>query len=1490
MQYYRGTGKLGCVFSMLITALVITSCLNPVGLPFNTNISGEIDVNIKPPGSDDIFGKGEAAYPLVIKNLTKSVDIIEVVFVKGTETAIVTEKIARSTEWMGRLPQGNLKITLRYTDTRVTPPVTNQIEITKAILPKMYGAANYLYFYRHRDGHITVDTDDTGKYVDPDPDDTGSTTLPGAENNPGEGSNINEDKEVTITDPALRDLYGVLKVHNLSKTATVKRVTFTQGTKTFTLGTIRPGGTHFRAIVLEKGVWNVSLEYQAGGTSATLTGTKTIAPAGVWGYVNHLYFYKGKPNYAMSGDTDDEPDPNIVDENEGGSTGGGTELNPGEGSLVNEDKEIAITDPGVYAHYGILQVHNLSRTANITGVTFVKGPKTFGGVDFGIRSGGTHFRSIVLEKGVWNITLTYQIIATSAVHTITTTKTVKEAGIYGFVNHIYFYKGKIPPLTEPGYAVTENNDDPPNPNDMDPSDGAGAGGGSPGEEEGSSPGSITDRNRDRFGLVIVKNLTREIDMNFATFTQPAGTPLKTFLMNPGPRASDQKSILLGVEHGSDWRVTTNYTKEGVARTTDAKTITIETGKVSYVYFYLTTSGACGISPTWPPYPNNAAQDNADPGSIIGDDEGWLHIKNSSQVGSIVDRIQYQNAAGVWVDLTIPGPNGSAGAIGPGGESDPDVVVPRGIWNFHFKIVGKMSYGASVQKTIRVGDKTTIEYMDSLENTINIPAGAGLIRIRNYSDYTVQSLKIYTRVGQEMYHIPYAQFEPPNPIGKNETGERVIMDVPGGPGPQPPAEQFVIQLIMERNGLKKSVDYIRSLYNQIVQLEVTGEDVGDGGTTEISPEYDGGILVVSNAYMGPYPMRIFKIFLKQQGVIKYAYTNVNVPLEKGQTKQFDNVEEGTYSLEIVAGIYTWNVYSDGGSASITGGVQLTEQTITYQCGNIFVPEGYRKFYYFNVSTGQEKDMAGRMPVNIQVSFSQGSTSINRTITYFEVVIPPSTYTYNVQHSGAGYSNGTRTMDLWNTRNIAVSARVDTESLHFVSGYDNNAYNAFSSTGSGKMWPGPEWAWTGYPSKNGAATPQAYILYRNGTTLSAAGTNSYSFLLPPGKYWMRARNSQTQWNGYWEYGNSESSQNPDVTHVGYRWAIVDTSSLDGAQIYISVDPGHGITYHGLPTSAAASGRLKPNGSEVSSGITNANLRVYETADFTGDTLNVNANPLPYSFTCDAKGAYTVRSIEEGPSYRIVGEFNYQNKRYRGVSAPFQGLTVATNNLHIVGSPGTFTITGGRLAPGGSTVTSGITGTVIKAYDANDFFGDQLQTGADPLPNVSVTMTTSSGSSHGKFIIDYLPVNKPLRLVAEFMYSNGSYRAISPVLNHATNQTIGDLTGTQYLYAIGVRPGYYYPDNPATPQYSYPAYMENKIIRVYNADTGAPVSGQEKAITAFSSSTDTLFTGLKPGNYKVRLTFTYINSGTAGRNGPYAGEILVTLGGGGNVLGRSLMATHE
>ncbi|MDR2517153.1 MAG: hypothetical protein LBC88_07220, partial [Spirochaetaceae bacterium] len=153
------------------------------------------------------------------------------------------------------------------------------------------------------------------------------------------------------------------------------------------------------------------------------------------------------------------------------------------------------------------------------------------------------------------------------------------------------------------------------------------------------------------GRLIIKNLTRDFMVHRVSFTPLSGQDSAP-VREPGPEKSNQRSVTLPSGLG---KISLIY---GAGFSVSINDVMVSEGSAATVYFYKTNSGNGSLETQWLPPPDADLSGNANPGDVLSEDEGFLHVINKSAL-SIITGVEYNNGAS-WIAVAIPAPAGMSG--------------------------------------------------------------------------------------------------------------------------------------------------------------------------------------------------------------------------------------------------------------------------------------------------------------------------------------------------------------------------------------------------------------------------------------------------------------------------------------------------------------------------------------------------------------------------------------------------------------------------------------------------------------------------------------------------------------------------------------------------------------------------------------------------------------------------------------------------------------
>jgi len=149
----------------------------------------------------------------------------------------------------------------------------------------------------------------------------------------------------------------------------------------------------------------------------------------------------------------------------------------------------------------------------------------------------------------------------------------------------------------------------------------------PSQGEGSSPAVIPPENRNRMATFVVINRTNSQVINSVDFKMDgAGYAIGKIGI------TDKQSIALGQ---GTWETTLEYKLDNSSVTLGPKSSVIvpsndpQASKEHYLFFYKTKRGDYNISQEWPPYPNDADEEDLLPPDLNGLGRGLIKIINNS---------------------------------------------------------------------------------------------------------------------------------------------------------------------------------------------------------------------------------------------------------------------------------------------------------------------------------------------------------------------------------------------------------------------------------------------------------------------------------------------------------------------------------------------------------------------------------------------------------------------------------------------------------------------------------------------------------------------------------------------------------------------------------------------------------------------------------------------------------------------------------------------
>ncbi|MDR2516736.1 MAG: hypothetical protein LBC88_05065, partial [Spirochaetaceae bacterium] len=492
-----------------------------------------------------------------------------------------------------------------------------------------------------------------------------------------------------------------------------------------------------------------------------------------------------------------------------------------------------------------------------------------------------------------------------------------------------------------------------------------------------------------------------------------------------------------------------------------------------------------------------------PGTILSDDEGFLHVVNKSP-GSIVTGVEY-NIGAPWIEVAIPAPAGMSGNIAAGQASSPDLILPRGSWAIRFRVLGKDIPTVAVSRTIIAGQVVDVEYTDSLL-TDRPPSGFGSLRIVNkLLNDPITRVVVRTQVND--YAAEEVGLSGPIPQGGGSQVRALRAgDTPGS------RRDYIVQCYVATNEYYEEV--ARVIDETISEVFITEDSskttVGGGGG---GGSATAGALTVYNHYSGKLPFKVFKIYLYKEtasGVWQDYVPPANAAYPKAPTASnlryngmsdysgepfmvkggfngFTGLPEGAYKLLIVGGSYHWAYYTANPAHTVSG-ITINEKLIAYDCGNIFIAGGAAKVYNFDPYTPGVPDRdTPTGAVTVQIHHA-GLVGVDGPVSIVQVVAASEEPLPVVQ----GHSS----LD-WPTASLET----------FYAGKDAYVFGVVQSNQT-VLAPQASINQLGeggvLHSNSASGVPERFIVYQFTGTLSS--TETLEFCLPPGVYAVRVFDPQ------------------------------------------------------------------------------------------------------------------------------------------------------------------------------------------------------------------------------------------------------------------------------------------------------------------------------------------------------------------------------------------------
>jgi hypothetical protein len=1153
-----------------------------------------------------------------------------------------------------------------------------------------------VWFYKVAGNGYVLDPTDDGSQNETNPKDTGDLLAP-------TGQTTSE---------------GLVTIINKSRSYAV------------TAATVNPGPVAFTVPITQGNSETIIVPASSAPYSITVTVNDTTAvpiqPSSF--YVRELtskifYLYKSKRSGGpVITDTPEESDVNDNDLDPGGSY---SDVNA-EGEETDEDERLDLsTIPTLAA----VRVNNLSNIS-IESVAFDGSRNNPVVTSYGMSTiRGKHNRSIILKAEPVSYIVTIRFIGVTdtypgySANARTTTLTFRAYGTSKKINDIYFYLGKdgnyhVNPSRDPRDPYNDFGDGPPPDHKID--DGTTTTPPS-GDGEGGNPADYPSFNKDLLGVLIVRNLTSiepkarsltKVEFFRGSYSSAPTTPVDGEYFKWDPAAlgpGNDRPILL---RSGQWTIVMYWVKKDTPPADNASDISpklkVKTivqaslTPVNYCYFYIDTLGNHSI------WTGNDFPADYDPASnnITTPDvgHGTIRINNQSQVGSRIQEAEWMGLPYDNVDI----PANNSGDIND---------APIGTSSIRFRISGKTEFGSPMTITVRENQTTTVNYTDSMEESVLQPGYSQLRLFNNTgtSGATITKIRIVNRgmtstaAGGTMIGdngvIENTAFEPiPGPITSGETKSILIKNGESTANPN-----YVVMVTVQKSARTFIVERPVYLNNSIATIELTALDVADDSDKNVEkpdPEGKGGIRVY-NSYARRYTdagvvlIPEFKIYqyklipkvpqippiIPSPEARTWPNNGVSpqtdpaaAPIYVGGSGVIPKVNPGIYTLQVIAGTYPWHMYwgSDpaqtgnppGDWPKTSNNIPLTVGLITYDCNEIWIVEGFESQYHFS-PTEQERDTPNGFVIFYVSNTAQADS---RAVSYVEIVKPDI-----MPWNGSALTSPLAGKNLWDLKGTNTAA----------------AYHLqFPSTGALQSWPYNRPTSGGYPANkadafrgwdNKRSAPKRNIVFSYGQTIER-GHSSGPFIIPAGEYWCRYMDNHSAGNTYgrnatqWRYVNLTDNAGQiayatldNTTYFTWKGEEIDYDE--------TIDPVTGLPYVNpvldLDVSSEdneATLRIKWNRPSPSTNLYGATVRIYKAEEVAGEQVLVQLGDSELSGTLTtvaSTGTNTV--IKTSTSVGTGATVPSQADKDRNGPAWIQNVGTTATVSFKIGSmePGNYTI---------------------------------------------------------------------------------------------------------------------------------------------------------------------------------------------------------------------------
>jgi hypothetical protein len=318
--------------------------------------------------------------------------------------------------------------------------------------------------------------------------------------------------------------------------------------------------------------------------------------------------------------------------------------------------------------------------------------------------------------------------------------------------------------------------------------------------------------------LIVRNVTADMNVASIDFTINNQT-----LSLEGPKKKDET---LNYLEAGQYRVIADLYKAAVglpiSASTPEKNVPViapndsQSWHTLYIWIYKTKSGGYGITTTWPPNPNDAADVALT--DIAGPGNGLLKLVNKSETGDVIKKVRISGN-----EVIFGGDNDNPSFIK---DMEWMTVLSPGMHTVEFMPSRQNHYGLTLTVRIKEGEVTTVSYYDRLADQDLPPPdeghGSGLIKVVNNSTGVVYNVMVRNTNTNSLKSYFYNQFTPPYPINYSKIGSIGVVGDANFPITEGP--HYLILVELDRPEGYVVIERLAALKDQVVEIVINEQEI------------------------------------------------------------------------------------------------------------------------------------------------------------------------------------------------------------------------------------------------------------------------------------------------------------------------------------------------------------------------------------------------------------------------------------------------------------------------------------------------------------------------------------------------------------------------------------------------------------------------------------------------------------------------------------------